>query len=284
MEEENKEELETNNVKKLSAITGRNVICYYSNIYLSNNTEVSISDKDFWNIIKLVRKMDLNKGLDLILNTYGGDLSIAEAIGDYLIKMFNKDIRVIVPYTAMSSGTILTFIGKELLIEKHSYLGPINPYYMGISCHAIIKEYDLIKRDILGNPSLGVMLNNFKLGYLPQCHQNINYVNEVAQKWLSNGNLGEIPNSSDKEIRIKEIVQYLNNYEERKVHSRHIGIDELVKIGLNVRNIEEADSKIEEIVWKIHETYMNEFDICRIPKIIESQEEKIIINSMGSNM
>jgi ClpP class serine protease len=75
--------------------------------------------------------MDRSKGLDLILHTPGGDMAATESLVDYLRQMFGKDIRAIVPQIAMSGGTMIALAWKEILMGKHSNLGPIDPQFSG---------------------------------------------------------------------------------------------------------------------------------------------------------
>ncbi len=63
----------------------------------------------------------------MILHTPGGDIAATESIVDYLYCMFDKDIRVIVPQISMSAGTMIALASKEIVMGKHSNLGPIDP-------------------------------------------------------------------------------------------------------------------------------------------------------------
>lgn len=94
-------------LKKLSKLTGRNVIAYYSGWLQKNNPELryllSINDNDKNGFMNAIAGMDCSKGLDLILHTPGGDVAATESIIDYLKSKF-EDIRVIVPQLAMSGG------------------------------------------------------------------------------------------------------------------------------------------------------------------------------------
>ena len=41
--------------------------------------------------------------------------------------MFGTDIRAIVPQLALSAGTMVALACKEIIMGKHSSLGPIDP-------------------------------------------------------------------------------------------------------------------------------------------------------------
>jgi len=115
-------------LKELHKHTKRNVIAYYSG-FLSKPgvAQTDIIDEDKNGFMMAVHKLDRQLGLDLILHTPGGNISAAQSITDYLQKMFNRDIRAIVPQIAMSAGTMLACACTSILLSKHSNLGPIDP-------------------------------------------------------------------------------------------------------------------------------------------------------------
>lgn len=97
-----------NYLKRLSDITGRNTIAYYSAFLQKfDNNQLSINDNDKNGFMTVIHKMDRSKGLDLILHTPGGDLAAAESIVDYLKVMFGHNVRAIIPQIAMSAGTMI---------------------------------------------------------------------------------------------------------------------------------------------------------------------------------
>ncbi len=92
-------------LKKLHIKTTRNVIAYYSG-FLSKPeiAQLGINDEDKNGFMMAVHKLDRSKGLDLILHTPGGGIAATQSIVNYLQKMFQNNIRAIVPQIAMSAG------------------------------------------------------------------------------------------------------------------------------------------------------------------------------------
>ena len=115
---------------KLSKYTGRNVIAYYSG-FLTKPTapNTDINDSDMSGFMNALKGIDPTKGLDLLLHTPGGNPTAAESIVKYLRTKFDSDIRIIVPHMAMSAGTMIACCGKEIVMGKHSSLGPIDPQF-----------------------------------------------------------------------------------------------------------------------------------------------------------
>ena len=137
-------------IKELNVLTGRNVICYYSGFLSnSNHPDVAINDNDMTGFMTAINKLDKNKGLDLIMHSPGGEVTATEAIGNYLREVFGNDIRVIVPQLAMSGGTMLTCIGKKIIMGKHSNIGPVDPQIGGTPCYGIIQEFEKAKNEII---------------------------------------------------------------------------------------------------------------------------------------
>jgi len=64
--------------------------------------------------------------IDLILHSSGGSAEATEAIVKYLRSKF-EHIRVIIPYGAMSAATMLACAADEIIMGKHSFIGPIDP-------------------------------------------------------------------------------------------------------------------------------------------------------------
>jgi len=92
-------------------------------------------------------------GLDLILHTPGGGIAATQSLVDYLQRMFKSDIRAIVPQIAMSAGTILACCCKQILMCKHSNLGPIDPHLNGMPTYGVIREFRRALREVKRDPS-----------------------------------------------------------------------------------------------------------------------------------
>ena len=77
-------------LKDLYKTTGRNVIAYYSGFLTSaDNPAVAIEDNDVNGFMTVIRGLDKTKGLDLIIQSPGGDVGATEAIGNYLRKIYH---------------------------------------------------------------------------------------------------------------------------------------------------------------------------------------------------
>lgn len=260
-------------IQEMYNLTGRNVITYYSGFLdIKTNPEVSINDNDVSGFMTAIHQMDKSKGLDLILHTPGGDAAATECIGNYLRKVFGNDIRAFVPQIAMSGGTILTCIAKEIVMGKHSSIGPIDPQISGIPAYGIIQEFEKAKDEITKNPNSipiwQVIISQYHPALIEQCYKAIDLSQDMAKKWLQEGDM--FLNVVEKDKIITKILKYLNNNQDTKLHARHIDSIKAKEIGLKVIDLEE-DSKLQDAVLSIHHCYMHTFSNSTAVKIIESQ-------------
>lgn len=135
----------------LNKYTKRNTILYYSGWLQKNAQELqqalSINDMDMNGFMTAVNGLDPDADLDLILHTPGGEVAATEAIISYLQSKF-KHIRVIVPQLAMSGGTMIACSANQIIMGKHSSLGPVDPQIGGIPAHGIVEEFDKAHKEI----------------------------------------------------------------------------------------------------------------------------------------
>lgn len=259
-------------IRELADYTNRNVICYYSN-FLSNNNhpDTGINDKDMNGFMTAIHKLDKQKGLDLILHTPGGEVAATEAIGNYLLDFFHGDIRVFIPQMAMSGGTMLSCISKEIYMGKHSSIGPIDPQFGGTPAYGVIQEFENARNEIASNPNLiplwSTIISKYPPAMVGQCYKAIELSKELVKTWLEKGNM--FLEDADKNKKIEEILTFLNNNEYTKLHSRHIGYEKAKQIGLNVIALED-DNDLQDKVLSVHHCYMHVFDNSPAIKIIEN--------------
>ena len=118
-------ELKSKYLKDISNITGRNVIAYYSG-WLKDGTapNISINDQDVNAFMNAVYQLDMDKGLDLILHTPGGDIAATESIVSYLHSVFGDNIRAIMAQGGLSVAGRCRCLTKDsnTSIEKEGYI------------------------------------------------------------------------------------------------------------------------------------------------------------------
>lgn len=81
-------------------------------------------------ILMRIHETDLHKPIDLILHTPGGMALAAEMIA-MAIQNHKANVTVMVPFYAMSGGTLIALAADEILMEPYSVLGPVDPQIGG---------------------------------------------------------------------------------------------------------------------------------------------------------
>lgn len=268
-------------LKRLSDMTGRNVLLYYSGWLQKPKASirhlVSISDGDKDGFMDALQGLDVSKGLDIILHTPGGDMAATESLIDYLNQKFNGDMRAIVPQLAMSGGTIMACACKEILMGKQSSIGPIDPQINGLPASGVIDEFYNANEEMKQDPDKSRVWNPVLSGYYPSlvesCKKAAAWSEELAVDYLS-ASMFKDEMESDPEgakNKIGNIVHLLTNQSLTKSHARHIPMPICKEVGLKVVDIEK-DRDLHDIVLSIHHaatlTIMNTDAV----KMIENQD------------
>ena len=259
---------------KLSQYTGRNVILYASGwLNLSSDFPVCIDDKDMNGFMAMTHGMDFNKGLDLILHTPGGSVAATESIINYIYKMFDGDVRAIIPQLAMSGGTMIACSCKEIIMGKQSSLGPIDPQILGVPAQAIIDEFITAKKEIKEDPSCiplwQPIIAQYTSTLLDSCQHGIKWSKEILKDALERNMF-----LNDENMPILEIMDVLASHKETKAHDRHLSADKCKEIGLKVSFLEE-DNQLQDYVLSIHHCAMEIFERINVYKIFCNQNSHL---------
>lgn len=265
----------------LHDLTHRTVIAYYSG-FLTKPTapNTDINDGDMSGFMNALKDMDTSKGLDLILHTPGGNPTAAESIVKYLRDKFNNDIRVIVPHMAMSAGTMIACAGKEIVMGKHSSLGPIDPQLNGIPAYDIIRMYDDAKVALHNDPKAmtywSLQLGRYQPPFIYAAASAIELSSVLIREWLGSC-MFDASNNQDKAI-IEKIVNALNEHDLSKAHSRHFDIKKCKSIGLKIADLE-SDQDLQDAVLSLHHAYIFTLDNTNTVKIIENHKGKAMVSA-----
>nr|WP_295889280.1 ATP-dependent Clp protease proteolytic subunit [uncultured Devosia sp.] len=267
-------------LKALEARVGRTVIAYYSG-FLQKRTpdgrvhpECAISDLDMNGLMAVVHNVDRTRGLDLIIHTPGGGVEAARAIVEYLYKMFGPDIRVIVPHMAMSAGTMIACAGREILMGKHSCLGPTDPQVKGHPAMGVLGEVDRAIAEIKAEPLKQIVWQQVFAKYPPafilDCERSVAGTRDMVGAWLAANMLA----GEGAEGKAAQVMQHLMDYNGTTEHSHHFLIDKCVALGLNVSAIE-TDQDLQEDILSVHHSFVATFARTSTIKLIE--------NAIGAN-
>ena len=256
---------------ELNKLTGRNVIVYYSGwLQKPGLAGAQVNDADKNGFMTVIHEMDRTKGLDLLLHTPGGETAATESLVDYLHSLFGTDIRAIVPQLAMSAGTMIACACKQILMGKHSSLGPIDPQLGGVPAHGIIEEfkraYEEIKNDPARIPVWQPIIAKYPPTLIGECEKAIKWSEEMTREWLLRGMLKGRDNAA---ATADAILKELASHALTLSHSRHLSAEKCKSLGLEVEFLE-SDQKLQEAVLSVHHSLIHTLSATSAFKVIEN--------------
>lgn len=271
-------------LRELSDFTKRDTVIYFSGYHIPRNINIppavmSMNQQDIQGFMAALHGLKGDE-LDIILHSPGGSLEVADQLVQYLRSKY-KHIRAIIPQNAMSAATMLACACDEILLGKHSAIGPIDPQIqlpgpngvmISVPAHTILQDFKQAATEVITNPALANIwapkLASLPLGFLNFCEQTIELAKIKVESWLSQYMFqGKDPQKA------KEISDYLGKFEEHKTHGRPIGYDTAQSIGLNVTRIETNQELQEKLLSVFHATMVT-FEVTECLKIIENQNGK----------
>jgi len=183
-------------LRRLNRYTKRNVVIYmsqWSQPGANDPENISINEEDIQGLMEVVHGLKGTK-LDLIIHSPGGSAEATEAMVNYLRTKFT-DIRVIIPQAAMSAATMLACCADEIVMGKHSSLGPIDPQMLVytqfgpkyVPAEAILDQFDLAKKECKDPENLGTwmpILSQYGPALLIECRNAQDLSISLVSEWL----------------------------------------------------------------------------------------------------
>jgi len=267
-------------LEKLQKLTGRNVIAYYSGWLqkgqlAGQGIRFDINDSDKNGFMTTIHELDREQGLDLILHTPGGSTSATESLVDYLRQMFGTNIRAIIPQIAMSAGSMIALSCDEIIMGKHSSIGPIDPQIGGLPAHAVIEEFHSAAADVGQNQFMahvwGPILGKYHPTIYGACQKAIKWSETMTKEWLGTGMFRGIQDDAAREERIKKVMEGLGSHAITLAHDRHISLKRAQDLGLNATALEQEDRvDLQEAVLSVHHLFIQTLAGTAAYKIIEN--------------
>jgi len=257
-------------IRELAQLTGRDVIIYYSD-WLQDGPSTSITLEDMQGLMEVCKDLH-GTGLDLLLHTPGGSPEATHRLVGYLQSKFTN-IRVFVPLAAMSAGTMWALSADEIVMGKHSQLGPIDPQVWTGSrfapARAIIGQFEKAKREIADKPETlpawFPMLQQYGPSLLEECENAEKLSVKLVSDWLAKGMLKTpAPGMPSAE----EVATYFANHGEHLSHALGIDRESARSRGLNITDLED-DPALQDAVLSVHHATMHTFGGPAV-KIVEN--------------
>ncbi len=244
---------------------------------------MAISDEDLQALMETTAGL---KGphLDLILHSPGGSIEAAEAIVFYLRSRF-ESIRVLVPNLAMSAASMIACAADEIVMGKHSFLGPTDPRvpvstpfgWRLAAANDVLRQFDRARdasRNRDGFDAWIPMLNQYGPDLLERCDQSVKLSKELVHSWLRSHLLKGVPEKAD------ALAETLNVGEAMGSHSRHISRQYLIDNGVKVLPLE-SDEILEDLLLSVFHATTHMMAATQVTKIVENHLGRAYIKFEG---
>jgi ATP-dependent protease ClpP protease subunit len=217
--------------------------------------------------------------LDLILHSPGGSLDAADQLVQYLRSKYSR-IRALVPQNAMSAATMIACACDEIVMGKHSAIGPIDPQITVPTAHGlftspaqcILDDFEAAKKDIASDRNLAALwatrMRDYPPGILQICRNTLELAVTKVTSWLSSFMFQGDADAFDK---ASKIAKWLGNASEHKTHGRPIGIAAARQAGLKVSALEDEPALQERLLSVFHATAVT-FDVSHCVKMVENHQ------------
>lgn len=263
---------------KLSQHTDRDVILYASG-WLQHDGQTNtyaISDQDIQGLMEVSHGLK-RRELDLILHSPGGSPEAADAIVGYLRSRFDH-IRVIVPTFAKSAATMIACSADEIMLGKHSFLGPTDPQisvqtelgWRFAPAQLILDQFKRAQKEsgyLAKSASWTPILPQYGPDLLAVCESALKLSEKLVEEWLKNYMFkNERPSVRDQ--RAKDTASWLARHKNFYSHGRHIGRDEASDY-LTIKPLEDDDD-LQDLALSVFHATTHAFNSTPLAKIIEN--------------
>ena len=246
----------------------------------------SIVDEDIHALMEVTAGLR-GPDVDLILHSPGGSPEAAEAVVAYLRSRF-AHVRVIVPQLAMSAATMIACAADEIVMGKHSFLGPTDPQLplatpLGmrlVPAQSVLDQFDKAQRECADPAKLSAwlpMLAQFGPDLLVRCEHALEMSRELVRRWLETY---MFENDPDGRGRAEAVSDWLANHANFKSHSRHLAREELRANGLEITDLED-DEILQDLSLSVFHATTHTFAAATVVKIVENHLGRAFIKHLN---
>lgn len=280
----NHESLIKDFAKKISKITGRQLLVYASDFNKNHPlipNSIHFSDKTCFS--DLIEDINSDK-VDIFIQSPGGSAEVTKAIVGQIRDKF-KHVRFIIPNMAKSAATMMILSGDELLMDSRSELGPIDPQIqiqgIFVPAQTVLDGFNKAKETILKEgveitPVYLPLLNKCDLHILQICEDALEMSQKLVKQWLAK----YMFNSNKDKVKLAEkAARFFASRRKHLSHASPITIDDVKKLGLRVFDMKN-DKKLQNAVWKLYCLIELFFDRSPVVKIYENSQGTFLLKQL----
>lgn len=271
-------------LQKLHELTGRETIVYASDWLTAGTPDTSIDLSDMQGLMETFYGLS-GPDLDLILHSPGGSPEAADRLVRYMRSKFDH-VRVFVPLAAMSAATMWTLAADEIVLGKHSQLGPIDPQLVmtlpngqpwQVPARALREQFDEAARDVEDSPNRLTtwlpILQQYTPGLLRIAENAEELGKELVQEWLA---AFMFKGHSDPQASADAVADFFADASIHKSHSRGIDRKQARETGLVIVDLE-SDQALQEAVLSVHHAVMHTLSGTPAVKLVENHNGRAYV-------
>jgi hypothetical protein len=185
----------------------------------------------------------------------------------------------------MSAATMLACGADEIVMGKHSALGPVDPQFImkdaagqtsAVPAQAILDQFEMAREECKDPALLGAwvpMLGQYGPALLKQCENALQLAEDLVTEWLGKWMLA---GEKYAKRRARRAAKQLRDHTTFKSHGRHITRDRAAGMGLRVVDLEK-DQQLQDLVLSVFHATTLTFDQTPCVKIIENHMGKAFV-------
>lgn len=256
-------------LERMHALTGRSVVLYSTDFLNKGGQQSQINLADMQGLMEVFRNLP-GPDLDLIIHSPGGQAEATDRLVRYMRSKF-ANIRVFVPMAAMSAATMWAMAADELVMGKHSQVGPIDPQVtlppgLQVPAGALVEQFQQAVEECAEAPEkiTGWLptLQQYPPGLLNMCESATALSKKLVAEWLKEYML------KGQDDVAQTLADWLASDKVHLSHGRAITREQLVEMGLPVTSLED-DQDLQDAVLSVHHATMHTFGGSAV-KIIEN--------------
>lgn len=238
-------------IADIETVRGRPCLCYAANVVRSGAPDTAIMLADHLPFSEMVGQIDpAIKQVDVLLATPGGSAEQVNLFVEALRPRFDS-VEFLIPYMAMSAGTLWALSGDRIWMDERAFLGPLDPQVPSkdgtyVPAHALLTLLDKIQTE--GNEALAKkqnppwalirLLDQMDQKQLGAAISAAKYVATMAaqyleqykfKSWQSHRSSGEKVTDYERQDCAREVAAVLCSHDRWKAHGHAISREALWK-------------------------------------------------------
>lgn len=275
-------------ITKVTSITGRPLVVYAADWLNKGGPQTSMDLGDMVGLMEVFRDQT-SRELDLILHSPGGSAEACDRLVRYMRSKFDH-VRIFIPMGAMSAATMWAMAADEIVMGKHSQVGPIDPQIIlpsgwTMPAGALTTQFKEASDECAQDPArlTGWLptLQQYPPGILNVCENAAELSKNLVEEWLRTYMLQA---EADKADLAKDLAAWLADDTIHLSHSRSITREDLTAQcpQLKVTPLE-ADQDLQDAVLSVFHVLVHTFNGSAV-KIIENQLGRRFVRHGGVQM